>query len=179
MVGSRSTFPQQDAALPEATSRLVRRLVAAKDDPGKRRIRAWLAALGDAQLAGLGLTLEDIIILRGAQEQHYRTAARPATLRRARTGQRHRGHDAARTPGDESAHSAATRARPDPTEANKYENPKWSNKMPCEASTIGSSNGRQNSKNKKRLCMDHQRLCWTQIRWIGTSHHQPRPVHAA
>jgi uncharacterized protein YjiS (DUF1127 family) len=57
------------AALPEARSSLVRRLVAARNDPGKRRIRAWLANLSDERLSGLGLTPQDILILRGTQEQ--------------------------------------------------------------------------------------------------------------
>jgi hypothetical protein len=47
-------------------SGLVRRLVRARNDPGKERIRSRLADLDDVQLqSGLGLTLEDIVILRG------------------------------------------------------------------------------------------------------------------
>jgi hypothetical protein len=46
-------------------SGLVRRLVCARDDPGKQRIRMWLIDLDDAQLrSGLGLTVEDIAVLR-------------------------------------------------------------------------------------------------------------------
>ena len=45
-------------------SSLVRRLVQAQDDPGKQRIRAWLRNLDDEQLSSLGLTREDIAILR-------------------------------------------------------------------------------------------------------------------
>ena len=46
-------------------SALVRRLVCARDDPGKERIRMWLLNLNDAQLqSGLGLTVEDIAVLR-------------------------------------------------------------------------------------------------------------------
>jgi hypothetical protein len=45
-------------------SSLVRRLVQAQDDPAKRRIRAWLSDLDDAQLLSLGLTSEDIAALR-------------------------------------------------------------------------------------------------------------------
>ena len=48
----------------KARSSLVRRLVQARDDPGKQRIRAWLRELDDEQLAGLGLTPEDILVLR-------------------------------------------------------------------------------------------------------------------
>jgi hypothetical protein len=41
------------------------RLVCARDDPGKERIRKWLIDLDDAQLrSGLGLTGEDIAVLR-------------------------------------------------------------------------------------------------------------------
>jgi uncharacterized protein YjiS (DUF1127 family) len=45
-------------------SGLVRRLVQAQDDPGKQRIRAWLRELDDEQLSKLGLTPEDIHVLR-------------------------------------------------------------------------------------------------------------------
>jgi len=46
-------------------SGLVCRLVCARDDPGKERIRTWLINLDDAQLrSGLGLTAEDIAVLR-------------------------------------------------------------------------------------------------------------------
>jgi len=44
---------------------LVCRLVCARDDPGKERIRVWLIDLDDAQLqSSLGLTVEDIAVLR-------------------------------------------------------------------------------------------------------------------
>jgi hypothetical protein len=45
-------------------SSLVRRLVQAKDDPAKHRIRAWLREIDDEQLRRFGLTIEDIAILR-------------------------------------------------------------------------------------------------------------------
>jgi hypothetical protein len=64
------------AALPNSGSSLVRRLVAAENDPAKRRIHAWLANLGDERLSRLGLTSRDIVILRGTQEPH------PAETRR-------------------------------------------------------------------------------------------------
>jgi hypothetical protein len=52
--------------LPKMRSGLVCRLVCARDDPGKERIRMWLIELDDAQLqSGLGLTLEDIGVLHG------------------------------------------------------------------------------------------------------------------
>ena len=51
--------------LPKTGASLVRRLVCARDDPGKERIRMWLIELDDAQLqSGLGLTVEDIAVLR-------------------------------------------------------------------------------------------------------------------
>ena len=51
--------------LPKMGSGLVRRLVCARDDPGKERIRMWLINLDEAQLrSGLGLTVEDIAVLR-------------------------------------------------------------------------------------------------------------------
>jgi uncharacterized protein YjiS (DUF1127 family) len=48
----------------KARSSLVRRIIRAQDDPGKRRVRAWLRALDDKQLANLGFTPEDIHVLR-------------------------------------------------------------------------------------------------------------------
>jgi uncharacterized protein YjiS (DUF1127 family) len=48
----------------QVRSGLVRRLVQAQDDPGKQRIRAWLRELDDGQLSSLGLTPEDIYVLR-------------------------------------------------------------------------------------------------------------------
>jgi hypothetical protein len=51
--------------VPQNGSGLVCRLVCARDDPGKERIRMWLIDLDDAQLqSGLGLTVEDIAVLR-------------------------------------------------------------------------------------------------------------------
>ena len=51
----------------KVASSLVRRLVQAQDDPAKRRIRGWLRDLDDAQLSSLGLTSDDIAILRDTQ----------------------------------------------------------------------------------------------------------------
>ena len=50
---------------PIAGSSLVRRLVLAKDDPAKLRIREWLGDIDDERLFFLGLTSEDIAALRG------------------------------------------------------------------------------------------------------------------
>jgi len=51
----------------KVASSLVRRLVEAQDDPAKHRIRGWLSDLDDAQLSSLGLTSEDIAVLRDKQ----------------------------------------------------------------------------------------------------------------
>ena len=53
--------PQSIAAIssnfPTTASSLVRRLVRARNDPGKERVRSWLLNLDEAQLqSGLGLT---------------------------------------------------------------------------------------------------------------------------
>jgi hypothetical protein len=48
-----------------AGSSLVTRLVRAKHDPAKQRIRAQLSEVDDEQLFGFGLTSEDIAALRG------------------------------------------------------------------------------------------------------------------
>jgi hypothetical protein len=53
------------ASPPVTRSGLVRRLVRARNDPGKERIRKWLIDIDDAKLrSGLGLTPEDIAVLR-------------------------------------------------------------------------------------------------------------------
>jgi hypothetical protein len=52
---------------PKARSGLVRRLIAAREDVAKQRVRAWLAAIDDERLLRFGLTPEDIIVLRGIQ----------------------------------------------------------------------------------------------------------------
>jgi len=55
--------------LPKKGSGLVCRLVCARDDPGKERVRMWLIDLDDAQLqSGLGLTVEDICVLRSTKK---------------------------------------------------------------------------------------------------------------
>ena len=61
---------QQGIAVPPAGrqiagSSLVRRLVLAKDDPAKQRIRAQLGDIDDEQLFCFGLTSEDVAALRG------------------------------------------------------------------------------------------------------------------
>lgn len=68
-------FSQQGmAALPlnvrTGESTLVRRLINTRNDPAKARIREWLLSIDDQRLAGLGLTPEDIAILRRAEISH-------------------------------------------------------------------------------------------------------------
>jgi hypothetical protein len=65
---------QRMAILPkleQARSSLVRRIVRAKNDPGKRRVREWLRAIDDDKLLNFGLTQGDIAVLR-----HDRSAPR-------------------------------------------------------------------------------------------------------
>ncbi len=63
---SRKAQTALSASPPVTLSGLVRRLFRARNDPGKERIRKWLIDIDDAKLqSGLGLTLEDIVILRG------------------------------------------------------------------------------------------------------------------
>ena len=49
---------------PAAQSSFVRRLLQARDDAAKRRVRAWLLEIEDERLLRFGLTPEDIAILR-------------------------------------------------------------------------------------------------------------------
>ena len=66
---SKQSIAMLSDGLPKMRSGLVCRLVCARDDPGKERIRMWLIELDDAQLqSGLGLTVEDIAILRTGTE---------------------------------------------------------------------------------------------------------------
>jgi hypothetical protein len=62
-------------------SSLVRRLVQARDDPAKHRIRAWLCDLNDGQLSSFGLTSEDIAVLRGTQSPNSRRRERAPNKR--------------------------------------------------------------------------------------------------
>jgi hypothetical protein len=76
---SRQAIAAVSLSLPTRGSGLVRRLVRARNDPGKERVRMWLLDIDDAQLqSGLGLTLEDIAILRAG------TARNPRRLRALR-----------------------------------------------------------------------------------------------
>src|SRR5262249_16343932 len=77
----RTVISRPETAPPRARSSLVRRLVAARDDPGKERIRSWLAALGDQALSRLGLTPQDIAILRGKPKRDDVAAQQRSGLR--------------------------------------------------------------------------------------------------
>ena len=62
----------------------MRRLVLAKDDPAKQRIRAWLSDIDDERLFCLGLTSEDIAALRGtANPPAEATIAPKGSMQRA------------------------------------------------------------------------------------------------
>jgi hypothetical protein len=81
MAVSRAAISRLGTAPPRARSSLVRRLVAAGDDPGKQRIRSSLAALGDEALSRLGLTPQDIAILRGKPKRDDAAAQQRSHLR--------------------------------------------------------------------------------------------------
>jgi hypothetical protein len=66
MEGPQQSVAKRPARCRKARSSLVRRLVQAKDDPAKQRIRRWLSDISDERLLSLGLTPEDIALLRGS-----------------------------------------------------------------------------------------------------------------
>jgi hypothetical protein len=67
--GPQQSIAKHPARCRKARSGLVRRLVQARDDPAKQRIRLrrWLSEISDERLLSFGLTLEDIAILRGSR----------------------------------------------------------------------------------------------------------------
>ena len=67
MEGPQPGIPKRPARCRKARSSLVRRLVQAKDDPAKQRIRRRLSDISDERLLNLGLTPEDIALLRGSR----------------------------------------------------------------------------------------------------------------
>jgi hypothetical protein len=67
MEGPQQSIAKRPARCRRARSSLVRRLVQAKDDPAKQRIRRWLSDISDERLLSLGLTPEDIALLRGSR----------------------------------------------------------------------------------------------------------------
>jgi hypothetical protein len=66
MEGPQQSIAKRPARCRKARSSLVRRLVQSKDDPAKQRIRRWLSDISDERLLSLGLTPEDIALLRGS-----------------------------------------------------------------------------------------------------------------
>jgi hypothetical protein len=67
MEGPQQNIAKRPATCRKARSSLVRRLVQARDDPAKQRIRRWLSAIDDERLLSFGLTAEDIALLRGSR----------------------------------------------------------------------------------------------------------------
>jgi hypothetical protein len=61
-----ATSRGHQAVCRKARSSLVRRLVQARDDPEQQRIRRWLSDINDERLLSVGLTPEDIALLRGS-----------------------------------------------------------------------------------------------------------------
>jgi hypothetical protein len=61
------SIAKRPAICRKARSSLVRRIVQARDDPAKQRIRRWLSAIDDERLVSFGLTAEDIALLRGSR----------------------------------------------------------------------------------------------------------------
>jgi hypothetical protein len=66
MGGPQRSIAKRPARCRKARSSLVRRLVQARDDPAKQRIRRWLSDINDERLLSFGLTPEDIALLRGS-----------------------------------------------------------------------------------------------------------------
>jgi hypothetical protein len=66
MEGLQQSVARRPTRCRKARSSLVRRLVQARDDPAKQRIRRWLSDITDERLLGFGLTSEDIALLRGS-----------------------------------------------------------------------------------------------------------------
>jgi hypothetical protein len=66
MESPKQGIAKRPARCRRARSSLVRRLLQAKDDPAKQRIRRWLSDINDKRLLSFGLTLEEIALLRGS-----------------------------------------------------------------------------------------------------------------
>jgi len=67
MEGPQQSIAKRPARCRKARSSLVRRLVQARNDPAKQRIRRWLSDINDERLLSFGLTPEDIARLRGSR----------------------------------------------------------------------------------------------------------------
>jgi hypothetical protein len=66
MEGPQQSIAKRPARCLKGRSSLVRRLVQAKNDPARQRIRRWLSDVNDERLLSFGLTPEDIALLRGS-----------------------------------------------------------------------------------------------------------------
>jgi hypothetical protein len=67
MEGPQQSIAKRPARCRKARSSLVRRLVQARDDPAKQRMRRWISDINDERLLSFGLTPEDITLLRGSR----------------------------------------------------------------------------------------------------------------
>jgi hypothetical protein len=67
MEGPQQSIAKRPAGCRKARSSLVRRLVQARNDPAKQRIRRWLSDFNDERLLSSGLTPEDIALLRSSR----------------------------------------------------------------------------------------------------------------
>ena len=65
MEGLQQNIAARPTRCRKAQSNLVRRIVQARDDPAKQRIRQWLSRIQDDRLLSFGLTPDDIALLRG------------------------------------------------------------------------------------------------------------------
>jgi hypothetical protein len=65
--GPQQSIAKRPTRCRKARSSLVRRLVQARDDSAKQRIRGWLSDINDERLLSVGLTPEDIALLRGSR----------------------------------------------------------------------------------------------------------------
>jgi hypothetical protein len=73
----KAEHPDESRRGQKSRSPLARRVVNAKDDPAKRRIRHWLSDISDDRLLSFGLTAQDIVHLRGARSALAEGPRRP------------------------------------------------------------------------------------------------------
>jgi hypothetical protein len=62
--GPQQSIAKRPTRCRKTCSILVRRLVQARDDSAKQRMRRWLSDINDERLLSFGLTPEDIALLR-------------------------------------------------------------------------------------------------------------------
>ncbi|WP_426434537.1 hypothetical protein [Bradyrhizobium genosp. P] len=67
MEGAQQSIGKRAAKCRKPRSSLVRRLLSARDDPAKQRIRRWLSEISDERLSRFGLAAEDIALLRNSR----------------------------------------------------------------------------------------------------------------